>query len=307
MNVRNYAAIDCGTNSTRMLIANKSETLDRQMKITRLGQGLDQSGELSNQAMSRVIDVLKDFRRSLDEHEVSEVRMVATSAARDASNSEDFFNKVESTLGVRPELLTGEEEGRLSFQGAIAELDPSLGPFLILDIGGGSTEFVFGSEKAENVYSSQIGCVRLTEEFFENDPPLPEELHACLSVVGGHVDDALREIPNIGDEVTLVGLAGTVSCIAAIEIGLEKYDREKIHHFHLSKEAVEDVFRTLATENKFERMSNPGLEEDRADVIVAGTAILVKVMRQLQLTECLVSESDIMDGILHSMLRDRNK
>ena len=307
MNVRNYAAIDCGTNSTRMLIANKFETLDRQMKITRLGQGLDQSGELSNQAMSRVIDVLKDFRRSLDKHEVSEVRMVATSAARDASNSEDFFNKVESTLGVRPELLTGEEEGRLSFQGAIAELDPSQGPFLILDIGGGSTEFVFGTEKAENVYSSQIGCVRLTEEFFENDPPLPEELHACLSVVGGHVDDALREIPNIGDEVTLVGLAGTVSCIAAIEIGLEKYDREKIHHFHLSKDAVEDVFRTLATENKFERMSNPGLEEDRADVIVAGTAILVKVMRQLQLTECLVSESDIMDGILHSMLRDRNK
>ncbi|MDP6323287.1 MAG: Ppx/GppA phosphatase family protein [Acidimicrobiales bacterium] len=307
MNVRNYAAIDCGTNSTRMLIANKFETLDRQMKITRLGQGLDQSGELSNQAMSRVIDVLKDFRRSLDKHEVSEVRMVATSAARDASNSEDFFNKVESTLGVRPELLTGEEEGRLSFQGAIAELDPSQGPFLILDIGGGSTEFVFGSEKAENVYSSQIGCVRLTEEFFENDPPLPEELHACLSVVGGHVDDALREIPNIGDEVTLVGLAGTVSCVAAIEIGLEKYDREKIHHFHLSKDAVEDVFRTLATENKLERMSNPGLEEDRADVIVAGTAILVKVMRQLQLTECLVSESDIMDGILHSMLRDRNK
>ena len=307
MNVRNYAAIDCGTNSTRMLIANKFETLDRQMKITRLGQGLDQSGELSNQAMSRVIDVLKDFRRSLDKHEVSEVRMVATSAARDASNSEDFFNKVESILGVRPELLTGEEEGRLSFQGAIAELDPSQGPFLILDIGGGSTEFVFGTEKAENVYSSQIGCVRLTEEFFDNDPPLPEELHACLSVVGGHVDDALREIPNIGDEVTLVGLAGTVSCIAAIEIGLEKYDREKIHHFHLSKDAVEDVFRTLATENKFERMSNPGLEEDRADVIVAGTAILVKVMRQLQLTECLVSESDIMDGILHSMLRDRNK
>ena len=307
MNVRNYAAIDCGTNSTRMLIANKFETLDRQMKITRLGQGLDQSGELSNQAMSRVIDVLKDFRRSLDKHEVSEVRMVATSAARDASNSEDFFNKVESTLGVRPELLTGEEEGRLSFQGAIAELDPSQGPFLILDIGGGSTEFVFGSEKAENVYSSQIGCVRLTEEFFENDPPLPEELHACLSVVGGHIDDALREIPNIGDEVTLVGLAGTVSCIAAIEIGLEKYDREKIHHFHLSKDAVEDVFRTLATENKLERMSNPGLEEDRADVIVAGTAILVKVMRQLQLTECLVSESDIMDGILHSMLRERSK
>ena len=307
MNDLNYAAIDCGTNSTRLLIGNKFETLDRQMKITQLGQGLDKSGELSSKAMNRVLDALEDFRSSLDIHEVSEVRMVATSAARDASNSEDFFNQVESTIGVRPELLTGEEEGRLAFEGAIAELKTSEGPFLILDIGGGSTEFVFGNEKAENIYSSEIGCVRLTEEFFYNDPPLPEELHACLSVIGGHVDDASREIPEIGNGVTLVGLAVTVSCVAAIEIGLERYNREKIHHFHLSKDAVEDVFRTLATENRLERISNPGLEEDRADVIVAGTAILVKVMRQLGFTECLVSESDILDGILYSMLRGYNK
>ena len=307
MNDLNYAAIDCGTNSTRLLIGNKFETLDRQMKITQLGQGLDKSGELSSKAMNRVLDALKDFRSSLDVHEVSEVRMVATSAARDASNSEDFFNQVESTIGVRPELLTGEEEGRLAFEGAIAELKTSEGPCLILDIGGGSTEFVFGNEKAENIYSSEIGCVRLTEEFFYNDPPLPEELHARLSVIGGHVDDASREIPEIGSGVTLVGLAGTISCVAAIEIGLERYNREKIHHFHLSKDAVEDVFRTLATENRLERISNPGLEEDRADVIVAGTAILVKVMRQLGFTECLVSESDILDGILYSMLRGYNK
>ena len=307
MNDLNYAAIDCGTNSTRLLIGNKFETLDRQMKITQLGQGLDKSGELSSKAMNRVLDALEDFRSSLDIHEVSEVRMVATSAARDASNSEDFFNQVESTIGVRPELLTGEEEGRLAFEGAIAELKTSEGPCLILDIGGGSTEFVFGNEKAENIYSSEIGCVRLAEEFFDNDPPLPEELHACLSVIGGHVDDASREIPEIGSGVTLVGLAGTISCVAAIEIGLERYNREKIHHFHLSKDAVEDVFRTLATENRLERISNPGLEEDRADVIVAGTAILVKVMRQLGFTECLVSESDILDGILYSMLRGYNK
>ena len=307
MNDLNYAAIDCGTNSTRLLIGNKFETLDRQMKITQLGQDLDESGELSSKAMNRVLDALKDFRSSLDVHEVSEVRMVATSAARDASNSEDFFNQVESTIGVRPELLTGEEEGRLAFEGAIAELKSFEGPFLILDIGGGSTEFVFGNEKAENIYSSEIGCVRLTEEFFYNDPPLPEELHACLSVIGGHVDAASREIPEIGSGVTLVGLAGPVSCVAAIEIGLERYNREKIHHFHLSKDAVEDVFRTLATENRLERISNPGLEEDRADVIVAGTAILVKVMRQLGFTECLVSESDILDGILYSMLRGYNK
>ena len=219
MNDLNYAAIDCGTNSTRLLIGNKFETLDRQMKITQLGQDLDESGELSSKAMNRVLDALEDFRSSLDIHEVSEVRMVATSAARDASNSEDFFNQVESTIGVRPELLTGEEEGRLAFEGAIAELKSFEGPFLILDIGGGSTEFVFGNEKAENIYSSEIGCVRLTEEFFYNDPPLPEELHACLSVIGGHVDDASREIPEIGSGVTLVGLAGTVSCVAAIEMG----------------------------------------------------------------------------------------
>ena len=302
MENQNYAVIDCGTNSTRLLIGNKLETLDRQMKITRLGEGLEKSGEISRQAMTRVVDVLESFRTTLESHRVAEVRIVATSAARDADNRDDFFSEVESVIGVTPELLTGEEEGRLAFAGAIAELGDLKGPFLVLDIGGGSTEFVFGDRKAEDIQSAQIGCVRLTEEFIENDPPLPEELHACLTVAGGHIDDAVREIPKINEALTLVGLAGTVSSVAAIEIGLEKYDRERIHHFRLSKDAVEDVFRTLATENRQERTSNPGLDEDRTDVIVAGTAILVKVMRQLEFTECLVSESDILDGILHSML-----
>ena len=274
------------------------------MKITRLGQGVDRSGELSREAITRVLDVLKNFRAILDSHSVAKVRMVATSAARDASNREDFFSEVESIIGVRPELLTGEEEGRLAFAGAVTELERLDGPILVLDIGGGSTEFVFGEREAEKVHSSQIGCVRLTEEFFEDDPPLPEQLHACLTVVGGHIDDAVREIPKITEVSTLVGLAGTVSSVAAIEIGLERYNRERIHHFRLSKEAVEDVFRTLATENRLERISNPGLEEERADVIIAGTAILVKVMRQLGFKECLVSESDILDGILHSMLTE---
>ena len=152
-----------------------------------------------------------------------------------------------------------------------------------------------------------MGCVRLTEEFVENDPPLPEELLACLSVAERHIDDVIREIPNIDQAITLVGLAGTVSSVAAIEIGLEKYDRKEIHHFCLSKDAVEDVFRTLATENRQERVSNPGLEEARADVIVAGTSVLVKIMRQLGFTECLVSESDILDGILSSMVLQGDK
>ena len=307
MSSDNYAAIDCGTNSTRLLIGNKLETFDRQMRITRLGQDVAKTGELSGEAMSRVLEALGDFRKRFENHGVSKVRMVATSAARDASNKDDFFDEVESIIGVKPELLTGEEEGRLAFAGAIAELKPSEGPFLLVDIGGGSTEFVFGSQEAENVHSCQIGCVRLTEEFVENDPPLPEELHACLSVTEGHIDDVIREIPNIKQAVTLVGLAGTVSSVAAIELGLAEYNREKIHHFRLSKDAVEDVFRTLATENRRERIFNPGLEEDRADVIVAGTSILVKIMRQLGFAECLVSESDILDGILSSMFLQDEK
>ena len=307
MNNVNYAAIDCGTNSTRLLIGNKRETLDRQMRITRLGQGVGETAELSEEAMSRVLNVLEDFRKRFETHGVSEVRMVATSAVRDARNRDDFFNEVESIIGVTPELLSGQEEGRLAFAGAVSELDISDGPFLVVDIGGGSTEFVFGSQEAEGVYSCQMGCVRRTEEFVENDPPLPEELLACLSVAERHIDDVIREIPNIDQAITLVGLAGTVSSVAAIEIGLEKYDRKEIHHFCLSKDAVEDVFRTLATENRQERVSNPGLEEARADVIVAGTSILVKVMRQLGFTECLVSESDILDGILSSMVLQGDK
>ena len=307
MNSGNYAAIDCGTNSTRLLIGNNSETLDRQTRITRLGQDVGKTGELSGEAMSRVLDVLRDFRKRFDIHGVSKVRMVATSAARDASNRDDFFSEVESIIGVKPELLTGQEEGRLAFAGAVAELKLSEGPFLVVDIGGGSTEFIFGSKEAEGVHSCQIGCVRLTEEFVENDPPLPEELHACLSVTEGHIDDAIREIPDIKQAATLVGLAGTVSSVAGIEIGLAEYNREKIHHFRLSKDAVEDVFRTLATENRRERISNPGLEEARADVIVAGTSILVKIMRQLVFAECLVSESDILDGILSSMFLQDEK
>ena len=254
-----------------------------------------------------MLNVLEDFRKRFETHGVSEVRMVATSAVRDASNRDDFFNEVESIIGVTPELLSGQEEGRLAFAGAVSELDISDGPFLVVDIGGGSTEFVFGSQEAEGVYSCQMGCVRLTEEFVENDPPLPEELLACLSVAERHIDDVIREIPNIDQAITLVGLAGTVSSVAAIEIGLEKYDRKEIHHFCLSKDAVEDVFRTLATENRQERVSNPGLEEARADVIVAGTSVLVKIMRQLGFTECLVSESDILDGILSSMVLQGDK
>ncbi|MDP7549792.1 MAG: Ppx/GppA phosphatase family protein [Acidimicrobiales bacterium] len=292
------AAVDCGTNSTRMLISDGTRSIERIMRITRLGDGVDATGRLAPEAIERVVQALLEFRVLLDRYDVQKVRATATSAARDSVNSDEFFEAAERALGVRPELLSGIDEGRLSFAGATAELDPSDGPFLVLDIGGGSTEFVVGSSHVEGVLSCNVGCVRLSEKWIATDPALPEELLACLSVVGSHIDDVVREVPSVSGARTLVGLAGTVSTAAAVELGLADYNRDEIHHFRISKAAVEDVFRTLATESRSERIQNPGMEEDRADVIVAGLSILVKVMRQLGFDECLVSESDILDGIV---------
>ena len=297
------AAVDCGTNSTRLLIGDGRRSVERLMRITRMGEGVDATGRLAPQAIDRVVGVLREFRSSMDRHGVTRCRVTATSAARDAANRDEFFDVAEAVLGHRPELLSGIEEGRLSFAGATTDLDPVDGPFLVLDIGGGSTEFVVGTSEVEGTLSCDIGCVRLTEQWIEHDPPLPEELVACLSIAEGHVDDVLRVVPTAAGARTLVGLAGTVSCVAAVEIGLATYDRDRIHHFRLSREAVEDVFRTLATETRAERLENPGMEEDRADVIVGGVAILVKVMRQMGFDECLVSESDILDGLVASQQR----
>ncbi len=297
------AAVDCGTNSTRLLIGDGRRSVERLMRITRMGEGVDATGRLAPQAIDRVVGVLREFRSSMDRHGVTRCRVTATSAARDAANRDEFFDVAEAVLGHRPELLSGIEEGRLSFAGATTDLDPVDGPFLVLDIGGGSTEFVVGTTEVEGTLSCDIGCVRLTEQWIEHDPPLPEELVACLSIAEGHVDDVLRVVPAVAGTRTLVGLAGTVSCVAAVEIGLATYDRDRIHHFRLSREAVEDVFRTLATETRAERLENPGMEEDRADVIVGGVAILVKVMRQMGFDECLVSESDILDGLVASQQR----
>ena len=296
------AAIDCGTNSTRLLIGDGATTAERYMQITRLGEGVEATGVLSEEAISRVGKTLREYREIIDSYQVRKVRMTATSAARDASNADDFFDLAEEIIGVRPELLSGVEEGALSFMGATKDLDLENGPFLVVDIGGGSTEFILGDQEVQGVISCDIGCVRLTEKWFEHDPPLPEELSSCLSIVEGHLDDVKREIPQALNAATFIGLAGTVSCTAAVEQGLQEYDRDKIHHFRLSKEAVEDVFRTLATETKAERLDNPGMEEERSDVIVGGLCVLVKVMRSFGFKECLVSEADILDGLVASIV-----
>jgi len=300
--VTTVAAIDCGTNSTRLLVARADGqsmfALQRLMRITRLGQGVDRHRALAPEAIQRTVTVLEEYRQVMDRFDVGPVRMTATSAARDAANRDDFFVAAEEAIGVRPELLDGEEEGRLSFKGATRELDPHDGPFLVVDIGGGSTEFAVEGA----AMSVDIGCVRLTERFLHGDPPRPEELSQALSVVHDYLDDVEREIPAVNDAVRLVGLAGTVTTVAAVEIGLSTYDRDRIHHFLLTRAAAEDVFRTLATEKRAARIHNPGLEEARADVIVGGCCVLVGVMRHFGFDTCLVSEADILDGLAVSLL-----
>jgi exopolyphosphatase / guanosine-5'-triphosphate,3'-diphosphate pyrophosphatase len=303
------ASLDLGTNSTRVLVARPTdggiEVLDRRNTITRLGQGVGASGRLAPDAVERTLACLRGYHEILDRHGVERVRVAATSASRDAANRDEFFDAVEALIGTRPELLSGDEEGRLSFRGATGELDPATGPFLVVDIGGGSTEFIVGTDRVEGVMSADIGCVRLTEKFLLHDPPQPEELSACIGLTDAYLDDVVREIPAAAEARTLVGLAGTVTTVAAVEIGLETYDRDRIHHFHLTHEAAEDVFRTLATESRADRIHNPGLEEARADVIVAGCCVLVALFRHFGFDEMIVSEADILDGLALSLLTPR--
>jgi exopolyphosphatase / guanosine-5'-triphosphate,3'-diphosphate pyrophosphatase len=296
------AAIDCGTNSTRLLVTDGSLPVERLMRITRLGAGVDATGRLSSDAIDRTVTVLREFRAAMDRDGVSAVRMSATSAVRDASNREEFMTAAADVIGIRPEVLSGADEGALAFAGATAELDPSDGPFLVVDIGGGSTELVVGRDQPVGVQSIDVGCVRITEKFLRHDPPRPEELSDALLEVRDQLEDAARAVPALNDAQQMVGVAGTVTTVAAVELGLTQYDRQRIHHFWLTRAAAEDVFRTLATESRVARLGNPGLEEARADVIVGGCVVLVAVLRYFDLAGCLVSESDILDGLASTLL-----
>ena len=298
-----YAGIDCGTNSTRLIIGDGEQTFEREMTITGLGRGVDSTGMLSPEGIERVRAALENYRTIMDRYDIVGTRMTATSAARDASNRDEFFAVAEATVGVTPELISGHEEAELSFLGATAELDPADGPFLVFDIGGGSTEFAIGSSRLEGGISTDMGSVRFSEKYIESDPPLPEELLACLSVAEAHLDDVVREVPMVLGARQLVGLAGTVSTAAAVEIGLADYDRDQIHHFRLDRAAIEDVYRTLVTESRDDRQHNPGLEPGRVDTIVGGMCILARIVRYFDAEDVLVSESDILDGLILSQCR----
>jgi exopolyphosphatase / guanosine-5'-triphosphate,3'-diphosphate pyrophosphatase len=298
------AAIDCGTNSTRLLVVDAGNTLTRLMRVTRLGQGVDANRKLEVEAVDRTLAVLSEFRRAMDRLGVRQVRMVATSAVRDAVNGQEFLDAASEVVGARAELLSGGEEGRLAYAGATAGLEPATGGVVVVDIGGGSTELITEDQGRVEVASLDLGCVRLTERFLHHDPPTPVELATAITAIGGELEHALTEIPALQDAPSrrLVGLAGTVSTLAALELGVAAYDRDRVHHAVLPLAVVRRWCTTLATESSALRARRAGMVPGREDVIVGGVLVLQEVMARLGVGECLVSESDILDGLAASLL-----
>ncbi len=314
------AAIDCGTNSTRLLIVDETgATVQRLMRITRLGEGVDANHALSMEAIARTAEVLGDYRRAMDVHGVHKGRLVATSAVRDARNAEDFFTAAREATGLRPELLSGEEEGRLSFAGATAHLPVDLvgpGPVLVVDIGGGSTELSIGTpgetSPAEGAgpadgtspvasVSLDIGCVRITERFLHHDPPRPAELAQARETIDDALGHARRTLPELAAGGALIGLAGTVSTLASLARRLHTYDRALIHHAVLTRSDVWNWLGWLSAESAEARLARPGMVEGRADVIVGGVLVLDSAMEHFECSSCVVSEDDILDGLAASL------
>ena len=300
------AAIDCGTNSTRLLVSDSDgRSVERLMRITRLGQGVDSTGRLAPEAVERCLAALGEFRTVMDELGVGRGRLAATSAARDAANGAEFLAAAGEVTGLTPELLSGIDEGRLSLAGAVADLDLDDGPFFVLDIGGGSTELVAGDGPGDPdlaAVSLQLGCVRVSERFLRSDPPTPGELAQAAAEVADQLESAIALHPRYLETHRLVGLAGTVSTLASLHLGMAEYDRDRIHHTVLGADDVEQWFHWLATEPAAARLARPGMMSGREDVIVGGALILDAVMRRFGFRECLVSEADILDGLVASQV-----
>ncbi|MEV0268579.1 Ppx/GppA phosphatase family protein [Hamadaea sp. NPDC050747] len=300
------AAIDCGTNSIRLLIADfdgdRATDVSRRMEIVRLGQGVDATGRLAPEAIERTRVALSAYKSEIDEAGATAVRMVATSASRDAANAADFHDMVVATLGHEPEVISGEEEARLSFDGAVRGLDAEP-PFLVVDIGGGSTEFVLGDATGvSGAISVDVGCVRMTERHLHNDPPDLDELEAATADIAKAVDHALTVVPGTQAR-TLVGLAGSVTTVTAIALGLTSYQPERIHHARVSREEVALVTAGLAEMTRDQRAGIGVMHPGRVDVIVAGALILRTIMEKTGSAFVLASEHDILDGIALSLLR----
>jgi exopolyphosphatase / guanosine-5'-triphosphate,3'-diphosphate pyrophosphatase len=294
------AAIDIGSNSVRLLIVDDQQReLCREMHITRLAEGVDRTGVLGEAPMARTLSVLETFGASVARHGVARVRVTGTSAARDAKNRAEFFQRVHAAVGSVPELLSGGAEAALAFGGATADQSPDMGPFVTLDIGGGSTEFAFGGSAVERSISLDIGCVRITERFLGGDPPRSAELEAAAGHVRGLLARVELEVP-CRSAKTWLGLAGTVTTLAARDAGLAAYNPSVTHGRCLTRARVEALHAELAQRSQAERVPLL-LEAKRAPVIVGGSIILLEVMRFFDLSSILVSERDILDGLAASL------
>ncbi|MFF5177494.1 exopolyphosphatase [Micromonospora sp. NPDC000316] len=307
------AAIDCGTNSIRLLIADLPDAsagpeapltdVTRRMEIVRLGQGVDRTGRLAPEAIERTRVALASYAADIEKFGAQRVRMCATSASRDAANASDFTEMVQRTLGVAPEVVTGDEEARLSFTGAVRGLPADAKePFLVVDIGGGSTEFVVG-DRAGGVraaVSVDIGCVRMTERHLPGDPPTPEQVAAAQADIAAVVDRALAVVPG-REAATLVGLAGSVTTVVALAQGLREYDPARIHHARVPYEAVAQVTTDLLSQTRTQRLVDPVMHPGRADVIGAGALVLRVIMERAGMPSVVASEHDILDGIAWSL------
>jgi exopolyphosphatase/guanosine-5'-triphosphate,3'-diphosphate pyrophosphatase len=306
------AAVDCGTNSIRLLIAELDPAtghavdLDRRMLIVRLGQGVDRTGRLAPEALERTFAACREYAAVIAEYGVpaARTRFVATSASRDAENSAEFAKGVREILGVDPEVVSGDEEAQLSFAGATKGLAGTsvAAPYLVFDLGGGSTEFVLGGETVQAARSVDIGSVRLTERHFAgSEVPTAAQVEAAEADIAHGLNQAAESVP-LTEAATLVGLAGTVTTVAAIALGLPEYESAKIHHSRLSLTRVREVTERLLGATHAERAAIPSLHPGRVDVIAAGALVLRSVMERTGAAELVVSEHDILDGIAWSLV-----
>ena len=298
------AAIDCGTNSIRLLIADISDgnfrEIYRTMEIVRLGEGVDKNKSFDPKAIDRTLAAVAQFASEIGRRGVTAIRFCATSATRDAENRELFINGVTNILGIAPEVISGEEEARLSFKGAVREMHISDSPFLVVDIGGGSTEFVFGAATVEFARSVNIGCVRMSERHLNAHPATSESIESAIRDIDLAIAQAAKDVP-IKSAKTLIAVAGTATTVAAAALGLESYDRYAIHLSRISAAKVSEISKMFLSMSREEIAQLGYMHPGRVDVIGAGALVLDRVLKQSGATEFVASESDILDGIAWSL------
>jgi exopolyphosphatase/guanosine-5'-triphosphate,3'-diphosphate pyrophosphatase len=298
--------VDCGTNSIRLLIAdiegNNFREVTRQMQVVRLGQGVDETNQFHPDALERTFAAVDLYAAEIVRRGVEKIRFCATSATRDATNRNIFIDGVKERLGIEPEVISGDEEARLSFAGATREFNRTDGPFLVVDIGGGSTEFVLGTDTVESAISVNIGCVRMSERHFHNDPPTADEITIARSDIQNAIDIASASV-DIKSAKTLVCVAGTATTVAAAALNLPEYDRHAIHLSRISADQVHAVSDRFLTMTRDERAALGYMHPGRVDVITAGSLVLSKIVKATGAKEFVASENDILDGMAWSLAK----